>query len=234
MVQFNHRCLAYTSVGSTLALAAYAATQPLAPGAAAVVRLLPLAVGGQMCLGIATLLLYVPIELGVAHQARARPRACARFGAAPGPTLELGPQLDTRSNVVVSSGPCGRREASEATCAMSRGRPDCAEGRPDRRACAATLIAHRERASPHTPPCPGFALCLGPCSTRPRSQFGSSALSACHSGDLRLAQCDRRAGPGPSAVDSNYPELPLSPGGARRVCLVFPPACVALIRSGGF
>jgi len=69
VVQFDHRCLAYTSVASALALSAYAASMPLAPGAASVVRLLPVAVGAQMCLGIATLLLYVPIELGVAHQA---------------------------------------------------------------------------------------------------------------------------------------------------------------------
>lgn len=67
-VQFDHRCLAYTSVLSTLALSAYATCAPLAPAAASAVRLLPVAVAAQMCLGIATLLLYVPIELGVAHQ----------------------------------------------------------------------------------------------------------------------------------------------------------------------
>lgn len=69
VVQFDHRCLAYASVLSTLALSAYGASQPLARSAAMAVRHLPLAVGGQMCLGIATLMLLVPIELGVAHQA---------------------------------------------------------------------------------------------------------------------------------------------------------------------
>lgn len=68
VVQFNHRMLAYGSVAASLGLSAYAACQPLAPAAASAVRLLPIAVAGQMCLGIATLLLYVPIELGVAHQ----------------------------------------------------------------------------------------------------------------------------------------------------------------------
>jgi len=69
VVQFNHRCLAYTSVGSALALFAYSTQLALSPAACAAVRLLPVAVGAQMCLGIATLLLYVPTELGVAHQA---------------------------------------------------------------------------------------------------------------------------------------------------------------------
>mmetsp|Transcript_56646 Transcript_56646/g.120507 ORF Transcript_56646/g.120507 Transcript_56646/m.120507 type:complete len:479 (+) Transcript_56646:99-1535(+) len=69
VVQFNHRCLAYTSVLGSLALAGYGISQPLSSGAAAAVRFLPIAVSAQMCLGIATLLLYVPVELGVAHQA---------------------------------------------------------------------------------------------------------------------------------------------------------------------
>lgn len=69
VVQFDHRCLAYCSTLSTLALYAYSTCLPVSPAAAIVVRLLPMAVAAQMCLGIATLLLYVPIELGVAHQA---------------------------------------------------------------------------------------------------------------------------------------------------------------------
>jgi len=69
VVQFNHRTLAYASVIGALGLSAYGASLPLWSGAAVAVRILPLAVGAQMCLGIATLLLYVPIELGVAHQA---------------------------------------------------------------------------------------------------------------------------------------------------------------------
>jgi len=69
VVQFNHRSLAYLSVLSTLSVFAYSTCLPVAPAVGAATRLLPLAVSGQMCLGIATLLLYVPIELGVAHQA---------------------------------------------------------------------------------------------------------------------------------------------------------------------
>lgn len=69
VVQFDHRCLAYTSALSTLGLYAYAGALPVAPAVASVVRLLPVFVVAQMCLGIATLMLYVPVELGVAHQA---------------------------------------------------------------------------------------------------------------------------------------------------------------------
>lgn len=70
VVQFGHRTLAYASVAGSLGIWAYSSQLPaLSPAAAAAVRLLPMAVGAQMCLGIATLMLYVPIELGVAHQA---------------------------------------------------------------------------------------------------------------------------------------------------------------------
>merc|ERR1712146_682271 len=69
VVQFDHRCLAYASTLSSLGLFAYSTRLSLSPAACTAVRLLPLAVGGQMLLGIATLLLYVPTELGVAHQA---------------------------------------------------------------------------------------------------------------------------------------------------------------------
>eukprot|EP00928_Gymnodinium_smaydae_P062026 TRINITY_DN45979_c0_g1_i1.p1 TRINITY_DN45979_c0_g1~~TRINITY_DN45979_c0_g1_i1.p1 ORF type:complete len:461 (+),score=78.71 TRINITY_DN45979_c0_g1_i1:91-1473(+) len=69
VVQFDHRCLAYASVLATLGAYGYAMTLPVSPAVASVTALLPVAVGAQMCLGIATLMLYVPIELGVAHQA---------------------------------------------------------------------------------------------------------------------------------------------------------------------
>lgn len=69
VVQFDHRCLAYASVISSLALFGYGSLLPISAAASNAVRLLPLAVGAQMVLGIATLLLYVPVELGVAHQA---------------------------------------------------------------------------------------------------------------------------------------------------------------------
>lgn len=69
VVQFNHRSLAYLATFSSLGLYAYSTLQPLSPAAAGALRLLPIAVAAQMSLGIATLLLYVPTELGVAHQA---------------------------------------------------------------------------------------------------------------------------------------------------------------------
>lgn len=69
VVQFDHRCLAYASVTSTLGVFAYASTLSLSPTVWFAAKLLPLTVGLQMCLGIWTLLNYVPTELGVAHQA---------------------------------------------------------------------------------------------------------------------------------------------------------------------
>lgn len=69
VVQFDHRCLAYGSAASAFALYGYSLCLPLAPAVAGAARLLPATVVAQMCLGIATLMLYVPTELGVAHQA---------------------------------------------------------------------------------------------------------------------------------------------------------------------
>ncbi|CAE8583185.1 unnamed protein product [Polarella glacialis] len=69
VVQFDHRTLAYASVAGSLGVWIYGAQMPLSAAAAGAIQLLPMAVAAQMCLGIATLMLYVPIELGVAHQA---------------------------------------------------------------------------------------------------------------------------------------------------------------------
>jgi len=69
VVQFDHRTLAYLSTAASLGLFAVSTQLPLSAAASGAAWLLPMAVGAQMCLGIATLLLYVPIELGVAHQA---------------------------------------------------------------------------------------------------------------------------------------------------------------------
>lgn len=68
VVQFDHRSLAYLSAIASLGIFAYSTQLPLSVAAVNAVRLLPMAVVAQMCLGIATLMLYVPIELGVAHQ----------------------------------------------------------------------------------------------------------------------------------------------------------------------
>ncbi|CAK8987107.1 Cytochrome c oxidase assembly protein COX15, partial [Durusdinium trenchii] len=69
VVQFNHRMLAYSSVAASLGLWAYSTQLPLSAAAASATAALPMVLGAQMFLGIATLLLYVPTELGVAHQA---------------------------------------------------------------------------------------------------------------------------------------------------------------------
>jgi cytochrome c oxidase assembly protein subunit 15 len=69
-VQFDHRMLAYTSTIGTLGLALRAVTMPGASVAVTnVARFLPVVVSLQAALGITTLLWYVPIELGVLHQA---------------------------------------------------------------------------------------------------------------------------------------------------------------------
>lgn len=69
VVQFDHRFLAYASTAAALALYGYSNMLPVSAAVTSVVRLLPITVFGQMSLGIATLLLYVPVELGMAHQA---------------------------------------------------------------------------------------------------------------------------------------------------------------------
>jgi cytochrome c oxidase assembly protein subunit 15 len=69
VVQFDHRCLAYASTLAGFSLYVYSLRLPLSRAACTAVYVLPITIAGQMFLGIATLLLYVPIELGVAHQA---------------------------------------------------------------------------------------------------------------------------------------------------------------------
>lgn len=68
-VQFNHRMLAYTTLGGVAATWAYASRLPTLPRAARLcVNALALATAGQVALGITTLLTYVPVPLGAAHQ----------------------------------------------------------------------------------------------------------------------------------------------------------------------
>jgi heme a synthase len=69
-VQFNHRILAYSTVASAFGyywVAKNIVSQYGGPLLYAT-RALPLVAFSQMCLGITTLLFYVPIELGVLHQ----------------------------------------------------------------------------------------------------------------------------------------------------------------------
>jgi cytochrome c oxidase assembly protein subunit 15 len=75
-VQFDHRNLAYASIASVAALNLAAARADgagsvLPPRVRFAVRLLGGLVGAQATLGVVTLVLYVPIELGAAHQAGA-------------------------------------------------------------------------------------------------------------------------------------------------------------------
>lgn len=68
VVQFDHRMMAYATVISSTGLWLFGRRLPTAPIVQKSLRLLPLAAGGQMLLGITTLLMYVPVELGTLHQ----------------------------------------------------------------------------------------------------------------------------------------------------------------------
>lgn len=69
--QFDHRVLALTLAAGAALLWALTRRAPLEPRAKRAASLLLAAVGLQAALGIATLLLAVPVPLGVAHQANA-------------------------------------------------------------------------------------------------------------------------------------------------------------------
>jgi cytochrome c oxidase assembly protein subunit 15 len=70
-VQFNHRLLAETTFTATVLLWLWSRRLVLAPRGRIAVNFLLAAVCLQLALGISTLLLVVPIPLGVAHQAGA-------------------------------------------------------------------------------------------------------------------------------------------------------------------
>lgn len=70
-VQFNHRLLAVTTVAAVLALWLHARRLDLAAGAHRVLNLVFAMVWVQFGLGIATLILVVPVWLGALHQAGA-------------------------------------------------------------------------------------------------------------------------------------------------------------------
>jgi len=69
VVQFDHRLLAYATLASTAGLFLTARSLPVSPAVKFAAHLLPAAAFGQVLLGIATLMMYVPVDLGVAHQA---------------------------------------------------------------------------------------------------------------------------------------------------------------------
>ncbi|KAL8450222.1 hypothetical protein Emed_002618 [Eimeria media] len=68
-VQFDHRCLAYLTLISSFLLHAKNKNKPFPPPVKAALRFLPIMTSLQLLLGITTVLLYVPTELGVLHQA---------------------------------------------------------------------------------------------------------------------------------------------------------------------
>jgi cytochrome c oxidase assembly protein subunit 15 len=70
-VQFNHRVLATLTLFSVLWFWLYTAKTPLPPRARFGIHVLLLAAIAQVALGISTLLLHVPVALGVTHQAGA-------------------------------------------------------------------------------------------------------------------------------------------------------------------
>lgn len=68
-VQFNHRMLAYTSLAGVMGMWRYGAQMPgLPPAARLCLHALAAATAAQVALGITTLLTYVPVPLGAAHQ----------------------------------------------------------------------------------------------------------------------------------------------------------------------
>uniref|UniRef100_A0A0G4I6C8 Cytochrome c oxidase assembly protein COX15 n=1 Tax=Chromera velia CCMP2878 TaxID=1169474 RepID=A0A0G4I6C8_9ALVE len=70
VVQFDHRMLAYSTVLATTALALFARSRGSLPSYLVNAASVPAAAAWvQMGLGIATLMMYVPVKLGVAHQA---------------------------------------------------------------------------------------------------------------------------------------------------------------------
>lgn len=68
-VQFNHRMLAYTTLAGVAGLWSYSRQLPALPPAAKLcLNALAVATAAQVTLGITTLLTYVPVSLGAAHQ----------------------------------------------------------------------------------------------------------------------------------------------------------------------
>lgn len=70
-VQLHHRALALTTLTAVAAFWAAARPLTLPPAARALTTALPLLAAAQVTLGVTTLLTYVPVELGSAHQAGA-------------------------------------------------------------------------------------------------------------------------------------------------------------------
>jgi cytochrome c oxidase assembly protein subunit 15 len=71
LVQFDHRLLAFVTWASAAGLWLWSRRLPLSPRARLAVGLVPAAATAQAGLGIATLLLVVPVTLAAAHQAGA-------------------------------------------------------------------------------------------------------------------------------------------------------------------
>lgn len=70
-VQFNHRALAMTTLGAVTAFAWSTRGLPLPPSTRKLVNAVVVMAYAQVALGISTLLTYVPVSLGSAHQAGA-------------------------------------------------------------------------------------------------------------------------------------------------------------------
>eukprot|EP01135_Chromosphaera_perkinsii_P000304 Nk52_evm73s62 gene=Nk52_evmTU73s62 len=68
-VQFDHRYMGLTTVAAITALWAYGMRQPLSPRARLALNCTLGVAYVQMCLGISTLLYFVPVELAASHQA---------------------------------------------------------------------------------------------------------------------------------------------------------------------
>ena len=107
-VQFDHRSLAYATSAAVGALAASAAAGPfaalpLAPRAFVVAG--SAAVVGQVSLGVATLLAYVPIELAAAHQAGSLVLLTTMLGASHALSTAAGGAGATALKAAAKAGP---------------------------------------------------------------------------------------------------------------------------------
>ena len=67
-VQFNHRALAMTTLGAITAFAWHTRTLPLPPSTRKLIYAVVAMAYAQVTLGVSTLLTYVPVSLGSAHQ----------------------------------------------------------------------------------------------------------------------------------------------------------------------
>lgn len=158
-MQFNHRMLAYTTLAGVAGLWAYGSRLPALPPAARLcLNALALATAGQVALGITTLLTYVPVPLGAAHQGGAMVLFTLALGLLY--AIKPAPSLGTfrrgagpgRGGAVVAQG--GRRAGERrgppggGCCAGSRSAASCNRTPATRPASLDLIPSHIHPCSP--------------------------------------------------------------------------------------